>query len=94
MSGPALRAVGVHATWKAHSQTRLPLVGVGGIARGEDAVQYLRAGARLVQVGTASFWDPRSAARVAESLEAFARRHGVAGLDDLVGTARVGPRPA
>ncbi len=91
MSGPALRAVGVHATWRAHGLTRLPLVGVGGIARAEDAVQYLRAGASLVQVGTASFWDPRSAVRVASGLEAFARRHRVEELASIRGSAQVGP---
>jgi dihydroorotate dehydrogenase (NAD+) catalytic subunit len=91
MSGPALRAVGVHATWRAHGVTKLPLVGVGGIARAEDAVQYIRAGASLVQVGTASFWDPRSAARVASQLEVFARRHNVKELAAIRGTARVGP---
>jgi dihydroorotate dehydrogenase (NAD+) catalytic subunit len=91
MSGPALRAVGVHATWRAQGLTGMPLVGAGGIGRAEDAVQYIRAGASLVQVGTASFWDPRSAARVASQLEAFARRHGVRELAAIRGTARVGP---
>jgi dihydroorotate dehydrogenase (NAD+) catalytic subunit len=91
MSGPALRAVGVHATWRARAVTGLPLVGVGGIASGEDAVQYLRAGASLVQVGTASFWDPRAAVRVGEQLESFLRRQRVDSVQTLVGTAQVGP---
>jgi dihydroorotate dehydrogenase (NAD+) catalytic subunit len=90
MSGPALRAVGVHAVWKVRSLTRLPLVGVGGVATGEDAAQYLIAGASLVQVGTASFWDPRAALRVEKGLGNLAREVGVRSLETWVGSARVG----
>jgi dihydroorotate dehydrogenase (NAD+) catalytic subunit len=89
VSGPALRAVGVHAVWRARRSTGLPLVGVGGIAGGEDAVQYLLAGASLVQVGTASFWDPRSAGRVIKELERFGRRERIAHVSELVGGARM-----
>jgi dihydroorotate dehydrogenase (NAD+) catalytic subunit len=90
VSGPALRAVGVHAVWRARQATSLPLVGVGGVAAGEDAVQYLLAGASLVQVGTASFWDPRSPERVRNELENFGRRQGVAHVSEWVGGALIG----
>jgi dihydroorotate dehydrogenase (NAD+) catalytic subunit len=90
MSGPALRAVGVHATWRASRLTSLPLVGVGGVAAAEDAVQYFLAGASLVQIGTASFWDPRSAERVASRIRRFAREEGVASMEGWVGKAQVG----
>ncbi len=87
VSGPALRAIGVHAVWRAAEYTALPLIGVGGIAEGEDAEQYLMAGASLVQIGTASFWDPRTAERVLKGVErAVTRRPG--GLGTLVGLAR------
>ncbi len=89
VSGPALRAVGVHAVWRASKLTDLPLLGVGGIAGGEDAVQYLLAGASLVQVGTASFWDPRTAERVTKELQSFIRSEGIASVSELVGGARV-----
>jgi len=84
VSGPALRAVGVHAVWTAAKLTRLPLVGVGGVATGTDAVQYLLAGASLVQVGTASFWDPRSAGRVVEGLRRFGQGRRIASVVELV----------
>jgi len=87
ISGPALRAVGVHAVWKARDLTSLPLVGVGGIAGGGDALQYLLAGASLVQVGTASFWDPRSAERVVKELHRFGGTHGAGRITDLTGAA-------
>jgi len=89
MSGPAIRAVGVHAVWSAAAHTRLPLLGVGGIAEGEDAVQYLMAGASLVQMGSASFWDPRSSGRVVKWLEAAVRRRGVDHIQALVGSAQL-----
>jgi dihydroorotate dehydrogenase (NAD+) catalytic subunit len=94
MSGPALRAVGVHATWRASRLTALPLVGVGGVTSAEDAVQYFLAGASLVQIGTASFWDPRSAERVASQVRRFAREVGVGSMEAWVGTAQVGPSPS
>ncbi len=91
MSGPALRAVGVHAVWRARQATALPIIGVGGIRKGEDAIQYFLAGASLVQVGTASFWDPRSAPRVDREIRRFARRTGVKALSEWVGAARMVP---
>jgi len=91
VSGPALRAIGVHAVWRARQNTALPLVGVGGISSAEDAVQYLLAGASLLQMGTASFWDPRSAERVTKELDRFGRREGIADLNELIGGARIGP---
>jgi len=89
MSGPALLPVGVHAVWSAFQRTRLPLVGAGGVASGEDALQYLLAGASLVQVGTASFWDPRAAARVAGELGRYGAARGIQSAEELVGAGRV-----
>lgn len=87
VSGPALRALGVRAVWLTSRLTDLPLLGVGGIGRAEDAVQYLRAGATLVQVGTASFWDPRAAERVVNGLDRFGRSEGIGAVQDLVGSS-------
>ena len=89
MSGPALRAVGVHAVWRARECTELPLLGVGGIAAGPDAAQYLLAGASLVQIGSASFWDPRTPGRVVNWLKRYVGRQGKGGLAELVGSARL-----
>jgi len=87
-SGPAIRAVGVHAVWSVSRLTTLPIVGVGGIASGEDAIQYLLAGASLLQIGTASFWDPRSAPRVVGEMDQFGRKHGVGELSEWIGALR------
>jgi dihydroorotate dehydrogenase (NAD+) catalytic subunit len=87
VSGPALRTAGVNAVWRARLLTDLPLIGVGGIAGGGDALQYLLAGASLVQVGTASFWDPRSAERVVRELDRLGRSRGSSRITEVTGAA-------
>jgi dihydroorotate dehydrogenase (NAD+) catalytic subunit len=92
VSGPALRPVGLRALRGARARTHLPLVGVGGILSPEDAVAYARCGASLVQIGTATFADPRAGPRLAAGLERWGRERGVAAWDDLVaGPAAVRP---
>lgn len=90
VSGPALRAVGVHAVWQARQRTTVPLIGVGGITSSDDAVQYLLAGASLVQLGTMSFADPRAALRVINGLKKYGRAHDVGRVSDLIGAAVMG----
>lgn len=85
VSGPGLRGAGLLAVATARRATTLPLLGVGGIGSAHDALQYLFAGAFLIQVGTATFADPRSAERIVRDLERWGRRQGVASVDDLVG---------
>ena len=84
MSGPALKAVGVAAVRKVRQGSTLPILGVGGILNAEDALEYLRAGASLVQIGTASFAAPRAAQAVIAGLEKAVRKAGCATLDELV----------
>lgn len=84
MSGPALRPAGLLAVRTARAATRLPLVGVGGVGNAADAVAYARAGASLVEVGTASFADPRTGERIVRELERWGARHAVPSWDSLV----------
>jgi dihydroorotate dehydrogenase (NAD+) catalytic subunit len=86
VSGPALRPAGLRAVRTARERAEIPLVGVGGIARAEDAVAYARAGASLVQVGTASFALPTAGTRIARDLARWGRRHGVPSWEDLAYT--------
>jgi dihydroorotate dehydrogenase (NAD+) catalytic subunit len=89
LSGPAIHPVAVRAVHDVHAALpELPIVGVGGVARAEHAVELLLAGARAVQVGTATFADPRSVLRVLEGLETWCRRHGVARVAELTGGVR------
>lgn len=88
VSGPAMRAVALRAVFDVSaSHPELPIIGVGGIAHAEDAVQYLRAGAAAVQVGTATFADPRSTARIANDLHTWCHNAGITDVTDLIRTA-------
>ncbi len=91
VSGPGILPMGVHAVWQVARRVDVPIIGVGGIRSGVDAVQYLLAGASLVEVGTASFTDPRAAERVVRELRAYGRRHSVGRVSELVGAGRVDP---
>lgn len=94
LSGPGLRGAGLLAVANARRATRLPLVGVGGISATAHALQYLRAGASLVEIGTATFADPRAAERIVHGLEAWGRRHRLASVEELIGTSIPRPAPA
>lgn len=89
LSGPAIRPVAVRAVYDVCSAfPEAAVVGVGGVAAGEHAVELLLAGASAVQVGTATFADPRAPARILGELERWCARHRVARVADLVGRAR------
>ncbi len=88
LSGPAIKPIALRLVYQAAQAVRIPVVGLGGIASGEDAAEFLIAGAQAIQVGTASFWDPASTARIARELDQFLAREGVAGVREIVGTLR------
>jgi len=87
VSGPAIRAIAVRCVYQAFETVRVPLIGIGGIATAEDALQFILAGATTVQVGTATFRNPQAPVEVADGLRAHLRRHGLPSLLSLVGAA-------
>jgi len=88
LSGSAIRPVAVRAVYECRQALpEAPIVGVGGVATGADAVELLMAGADAVQVGTATFFEPRAPLRVVEELERWCRRHRVTKVRDLRGAA-------
>lgn len=87
VSGPALLPVGLRAVKDSREHTKLPLLGVGGVLTAHDAVAYARAGASLVQMGTASFAAPRAGEQLVGALASWGRAHGVAAWTDLVRSA-------
>jgi dihydroorotate dehydrogenase (NAD+) catalytic subunit len=92
LSGPAIHPVAVRAVWDvAAALPDLPIVGVGGVADGASAVELLMAGASAVEVGTATFADPRAVADVQEGVVQWCRRHGVSTVQDVIGVAHVTP---
>jgi dihydroorotate dehydrogenase (NAD+) catalytic subunit len=90
VSGVSLLPVGVLATWRVSRAVKVPVVGVGGVATAEDALQYLVAGASLVALGTASMRDPRTADRVVRGLERWCDSHNVRSIRDVIGTLEWG----
>jgi dihydroorotate dehydrogenase (NAD+) catalytic subunit len=90
LSGPAIKPIALRMVYQAARAVKIPVVGLGGIATGEDAAEFLIAGARAVEVGTATFWDPRSPLRIAQELARFLRREKIADVGELVGTLRMG----
>ena len=86
LSGPAIKPIALRMVYEASNAVRIPVVGLGGIATGEDAAEFLIAGASAVQVGTASFWDPASPVRVARELGRFLEEEKIPAVRDLVGT--------
>ena len=97
MSGPALKPIAVRLVYLVSQAVDVPIIGCGGITTGEDAVEFLLAGASAVQVGTATFRSPRAALDVLEGIEAYMREEGVEDVTSLVGAAhesKAEPRPA
>ena len=85
LSGPAIRPIALRMVWQARRAVSIPICGIGGIASAEDAVKFLLCGASAVQVGTLNYLEPGLAGEVVEGLVAYAERHGVRRLADLVG---------
>jgi dihydroorotate dehydrogenase (NAD+) catalytic subunit len=86
VSGRGLLPVGVLAAWRVTRAVKVPVIGVGGVASAEDALQYLLAGASLVGIGTAAMRDPRLPERIVRELARWCDRHGVRAIRDLIGT--------
>jgi len=88
LSGPAVKPVALRMVWQVAGAVKIPVVGIGGIMTGEDAVEFLMAGARAVQVGTACFVDPWAPIKIVDGIRAFMEEQGVGRVDGLVGAAR------
>ncbi|MEQ1884700.1 MAG: dihydroorotate dehydrogenase [Bryobacteraceae bacterium] len=86
LSGPAIKPIALRLVWEAAQAVKIPVVGLGGISTGEDAAEFLIAGASAVEVGTSNFWDPQAPVRIARELDAFCQEVGAANARELVGT--------
>lgn len=88
LSGPAIKPIALRLVYEASKAVKIPIIGLGGIANGEDAAEFLVAGASAVEIGTASFWDPQSTTRIARELARFCEEEQLESVRDLIGTLR------
>lgn len=85
LSGPAVRPVAVRMVWQVAKAVKIPVVGLGGIMNGRDAIEFMLAGASAIQVGTANFVDPSVTMKIIDYMEDYCQRHGVNDINDIVG---------
>ena len=88
LSGPAIRPIALRMVWQAVGAVNIPVVGLGGIATGRDALEFIMAGATAVQVGAANFANPRAMETIADEMAAWMDKNGVKTLDEIRGCAR------
>lgn len=88
LSGPAIKPIALRMVYEAAQAVSIPVIGLGGISTGEDAAEFLIAGASAVQIGTANFWDPLAAKRIPLELNKFLEEERIANVRELVGTLR------
>ena len=89
LSGPAIKPIALRMVYETAKAVAIPILGMGGIVTAEDAVEFLLAGATAVQVGTASYADPRAVERLAKGLESWCRSHGVEKVSTLTGALEI-----
>jgi dihydroorotate dehydrogenase (NAD+) catalytic subunit len=85
LSGPAIRPLAVYRVWYTARAVQIPVIGLGGIVRAEDALEFFLAGAAAVAIGTANFADPAAVLRVVAGIERYLKRNGFASLDEIRG---------
>jgi dihydroorotate dehydrogenase (NAD+) catalytic subunit len=89
LSGPAIKPIALRMVYEAARSVKIPVVGLGGIANGLDAAEFLIAGASAVEVGTVNFWDPAAPLRIARELDQFLQQEGIEHAHDLIGTLKL-----
>ena len=89
LSGPAIKPIALRMVYETARAVNIPIIGMGGITTPEDVVEYLLAGATAVEVGTASYADPRAVERLARGLESWCRGHGVERVASLTGALEI-----
>lgn len=89
LSGPCIRPIAVRMVWQVANAVKVPVVGLGGIASGRDAIEFLLAGATAVQIGTANFVDPQVTIKAIDYIEDYLKRHQIASVRELIGGMEV-----
>lgn len=89
LSGPAVKPIALRMVWQVARAVKIPVIGIGGIMTGIDALEFMLAGATAVQVGTANFLDPGAAGRIAAEMERYLADNGIADVKEMIGALEV-----
>jgi len=85
LSGPAVRPVAVRMVWQVAKAVKIPVIGLGGIMNGRDAIEFMLAGATAVEIGTANFIDPAVTMKTIDFMNEYCARHGIADINEIIG---------
>ena len=88
LSGPAIKPVAVRMVYQAANAVRVPIIGMGGIAKASDALEFILAGATAVSIGTANFHNPYATVETVDGIQAYMQKHGVKDIKELIGAVR------
>ncbi|BBA70254.1 dihydroorotate dehydrogenase [Geobacter sulfurreducens] len=89
LSGPAVKPIALRMVWQVARAVKIPVIGIGGVMTGIDALEFMLAGATAVQVGTANFLDPGAAGRIAAEMERYLADNGIADVKEMIGALEV-----
>ena len=88
MSGPAIKPIAVRMVWQCANAVKIPIIGMGGIATAEDAIEFMMAGATAVAVGAMNFVNPYATVQIADGIEAFMEKHGIEDINEIIGCVK------
>ena len=89
LSGPAIKPIAIRMVWQVYNAVSIPIIGMGGIMTGDDAIEFFIAGASAVAVGTANFIDPRASLDVVDGIQEYLERHELGSITELVGSLEI-----
>lgn len=85
LSGPAIKPIALRMVWQVYNAVKIPIVGMGGIMNGIDAIEFMLAGSSAIQVGTANFIDPTISVKIIDEIEDYCKSHNVSDVNDIIG---------
>ena len=88
LSGPCIRPIAVRMVWEVCKKVRVPVMGIGGIMNGKDALEFLIAGASAIQVGTANFMNPQASLEILDDIKRFMKQEKIKDLSQIIGSVK------
>ncbi len=88
LSGPAIKPIALRMVYQVAKQVKIPVIGIGGVMSGKDALEFLIVGAKAVEVGTANFVDPQTTVKIIEELKDYCQKKGIERIEDIIGTIK------